>query len=179
MIYSIGHGNKSIERLLAELASFAVAYVVDVRSTPASRHHPQFNRHELNVALHAAGVRYLYLGDQLGGHPDDDGCYRDGRVDYAALRRRPPFQEGIDRLVAAHVKGLDVAVMCSESAPEACHRTKAIGEALLVRDIVVQHILSTGSAKDQLTVMNELTRGRSGADLFGEEPPLESRGRYR
>lgn len=179
MIYSIGHGNKPIEHFLDELASFGVTYLVDVRSMPASKFHPHFNRQPLAQELSLAGVRYIFLGNELGGLPDDNACYRDGKVNYELLRRRASFCQGVERLADAQRQNLTVAVMCSESKPEECHRSKAIGEALLEQGIVMQHILSKGQTKDQLTVMNELTRGKSGADLFGEVPLLESRGKHR
>ena len=180
MIYSIGHGNKSIEDFLNELNAFGVRYLVDVRSVPASKFHPHFNRQELSDALRKAAVRYVYLGDKLGGLPDDESCYRDGKVSYEEVRRSAPFREGLERLIDADRQALELAVMCSESDPAECHRSKAIGEALNEQGIDMLHIISARQVKNQKTVMLESTGGKYGSrDLLGDALSLESRGKYR
>ena len=179
MIYSIGHGNKDIRRFIEELKAFNVQFLIDVRTKPYSKFWPHFDRERLKTSLLNNSVKYLFLGDKLGGLPDDPSCYRDGLVDYDRLKSSTQFLNGIDRLVTADQKELNVAVMCSESKPEECHRSKAIGEVLAERNIVMVHILSEDSSKDQGTVMNELTGGKAGTDLFGNEPSFTSRKKYR
>ena len=179
MIFSIGHGNKVIARFLNELKTFHIDYLVDVRSKPYSKFHPQFDRESLKATLQKNRIRYLYLGDDLGGLPNDASCYVDGKVNYDALKQTESFQAGVNRLLTAHEKHLNVAIMCSESKPEECHRSKAIGEALLVNSVSVEHIISSDMTKNQVTVMNELTAGKSGVDLFGNELTFSSRKKYR
>jgi len=36
-LYSIGHGNKKIEDFIAELESFKIQYLLDIRSKPYSK----------------------------------------------------------------------------------------------------------------------------------------------
>jgi len=179
MIYSIGHGNKDIGRFIEELKAYNVQFLIDVRTKPYSKFWPHFDRERLRISLQEVSIKYLFLGEELGGLPDDPSCYRDGLVDYDLLKSNKQFLEGIDRLVTAHQKELNVAIMCSESKPEECHRSKAIGEVLAERKIIVEHILSKSSSKDQSTIMNELTGGKAGLDLFGNEPSFTSRKRYR
>jgi uncharacterized protein (DUF488 family) len=179
MIFSIGHGNKAITRFLNELETFHIDYLVDVRSKPYSKYHPQFDRESLKVSLLNSEIKYLYLGDDLGGLPNDSSCYVDGKVNYDALKKTEYFKAGINRLLTAHEKHLNVAIMCSESKPEECHRSKAIGDALSVKSVSVEHIISSDMTKDQVTVMNELTAGKSGVDLFGNMPTFSSRKKYR
>jgi uncharacterized protein (DUF488 family) len=40
-LYSIGHGNKSIEKFIEQLKDFDIEYLIDVRSKPYSK----FNQH--------------------------------------------------------------------------------------------------------------------------------------
>ena len=75
--------------------------------------------------------QYLYLGNTLGGRPDDQSCYVNGRVDYALVREKPWYLQGIQRLCTAWEKQLTVAVLCSELKPEECHRGKLIGNTLV------------------------------------------------
>ena len=60
-----------------------------------------------------------------------------------------------------------IALMCSESKPEECHRCKLIGQELMNHDISVQHITADG-LKSQEEVIEILTQGFGVNDLFGE-----------
>lgn len=178
MIYSIGHGTKKIEAFLNELNSYQISYLVDVRTSPYSKYNPQFNREMLKHDLEKAGITYVYLGDNLGGLPSDRSCYVDGKVDYDLIKEKDFFKEGLKRLIIANEKNLNVAVMCSESKPEECHRSKLIGQELLKQNISLLHIISTAKTKEQTTVMNELTKGKGVVDLFGNETSFTSRKKY-
>ncbi len=164
-LYSIGHGSKSLDLFLEELKEFKIDYVVDVRSKPYSKFSSHFNQNELKYFLKKNGIFYLFLGDLLGGIPDDPSCRdEEGRVDYQLLREKSYFQKGIQRLVKAHKKHVRVAVMCSETRPEECHRYKLIGRELLKYDINMKHIISKNNKKQVKTQM-ELNRELWG--LFG------------
>ena len=71
-IYSLGHSNRTIEHFLSLLSQHDIEVLVDVRSRPYSRYCPHFSKPALEAAVRDAGRRYLYLGDLLGGIPDDD-----------------------------------------------------------------------------------------------------------
>ena len=178
MIYSIGHGNKRIGLFIEELKSFEIKYLIDIRSNPHSRFNPQFNQAALRDSLKNVGIEYVFMGDRLGGLPSDKSCYIDGKVDYDIIKNKDFFKQGIQRLITASSKGIDVAIMCSELKPEECHRSKLIGQVLLNADISVQHIISSEKVKGQVDVMNELTKGRGTVDLFGDEINFQSRKRY-
>lgn len=174
-IYSTGHGNKSIDQLIEELKSFSIIYLVDVRSKPYSSRNPQFNKKPLSEAVEARGITYLFLGDKLGGIPGDPSCYVDGRVDYNRLRKKDFFREGLLRLIRAHHNKVKLALMCSESNPSVCHRTKLIGQELLKKGVSVQHIVSKDRAKSQESLVNELTKGKGTTDLFGNKISFSAR----
>ena len=168
-LYSIGHGNKSFEEFEEELRSFGIQYLIDVRSKPYSKWNPTFNQEALRALLQKRGFVYVYMGDTIGGMPTDSSCYTDGHIDYAKLREKPFFQEGFARLLTAAEKELKVAVMCSESEPEKCHRSKLIGQELLKHGISMNHIVGVGKSQSQETVMAILTKGAGTMTLFGEE----------
>lgn len=177
MIYSIGHGNKKLEDFLNELNSFKINYLVDVRTSPYSKYNPQYNREMLKVDLVKVKITYVYLGDTLGGLPSDRSCYVDDKVDYNLIKEKDFFKEGLARLIVANEKNLNVAIMCSETKPEECHRSKLIGQELLKKGILLHHIVALEKTKEQLTVMNELTKGQL-VDLFGNEKSFTSRKKY-
>lgn len=178
-ILTIGYGSRTAEEFVALLAAARVEHLVDVRSAPYSRFRPEFSREPLSSLLEAHGIRYLFMGDALGGRPDDAGCYHpDGRVDYTACRLRPVFVEGIERLESGHEAGRRIALMCSEGRPQECHRTKLVAEALVRLGVPVAHIDEQGARRSHAEVMLSLTGGQE--VLFGGDPAVgNSRGRYR
>ncbi|MCE2529274.1 MAG: DUF488 domain-containing protein [Acidimicrobiia bacterium] len=144
-LFSIGHSTHPIEVFVELLRGHEVESVADVRSTPFSRFNPQFNRHALERDLHAAGVRYLFLGEELGGRPDGDRFYdQEGHVLYGRMAESPRFESGLSRLVD-RAEASRVAVMCSEEDPAGCHRFLLITRVLHLRGTGVAHIRGDGS----------------------------------
>lgn len=182
-LYSIGHGNKSIETFIEELKHFGINYLIDIRSKPYSKYNPQFNHNDLKFALLDKKITYTYLGDILGGLPEDRTCYTNGHVDYDKLKEKVFFKDGLNRLITANKKNIKVAIMCSESKPEECHRTKLIGEELAKIGINLNHITRTKNNKKELIIKTQgqvmLDVAPNGTvNLFGEEMSFESRKKY-
>ena len=178
-LLTFGYGARSETDILALLAHHGIEYVIDVRSTPWSRYRPEFSQDQLASSLRAHGIRYLFMGSELGGRPDDPACYDDdGRVDYRACERRPAFREGVARLQGAWRAGHSVALMCSEGRPEDCHRTKLVAVALVEVGVVVRHIDEGGTLRSHDEVLDRL---RDPQTTLLEDPGLiaKSRGRYR
>lgn len=156
-IYTIGHSSLPFSEFASMLIRHGIGLVVDVRSSPYSRHAPQFSKRELAASLEQAGIRYIHEGKRLGGRPDDPACYRKGfvpdeeidyldEVDYAAVMKKPWFLEGIERLLVEAAK-TPTAVLCSEADPGACHRHHLIA-AYLNRahaSVDVIHIVQAGT----------------------------------
>tara|TARA_B100000795_G_scaffold142621_1_gene106777 strand:+ start:357 stop:905 length:549 start_codon:yes stop_codon:yes gene_type:complete len=178
-IYSIGHGNKKIEDFISELEINKINFLLDIRSKPYSKWNPQFNQNQLNKSLHFAGIKYVFVGDVLGGLPDDKTCYdRDGKVIYDIIKRKDFFKNGLRRITSANSKKVKLVIMCSETKPEECHRSKLIGQELLNKGISLNHIVSKKVIKPQQLVMNELNKGKNIINLFGEEKNFTSRKAY-
>lgn len=174
-LHSIGYGARTLDQLVAALRAHGIEYLLDVRTSPYSKFKPEFSREPLEAALKRHGIRYVFMGDTLGGQPRDPDCYTDGKVDYEKVRQQPFFQAGLERLRKAHEQQHRAAMMCSEGKPEQCHRSKMIGEALAAAGIPIAHIDEDGRLLTQTQVMDRLTGGQF--DLFGG-PTLTSRKRY-
>lgn len=178
-IYSIGHGNKKIEDFINELKTFEIQFLLDIRSKPFSKWNPQFNQNELKFKLEENGIIYVFVGDTLGGLPEDRSCYDyNGKVVYDLIKEKDFFKEGLERLATANDKHIKLAIMCSESKPEECHRSKLIGQELLKKKISLKHIISDKLVKSQEMVVAELTKGKGTVDLFGNEIDFTSRKSY-
>ena len=100
-IFTIGHSTHSAEAFLTLLLQHGVEAVADVRSSPFSRFNPQFNREALEAFLKENGIRYAFLGKELGARSEDRSCYIDGRVQYGRLAQTALFQSGLDRCCKA------------------------------------------------------------------------------
>jgi uncharacterized protein (DUF488 family) len=175
-IYTIGYGSRSMEEFLAVLKTYEIGFLIDVRSRPHSRFKPEFSQGELESRLRQHGIRYVYLGDKLGGQPADRDCYAGDKVVYERVRQKAFFQEGISRVQTAFQQQLRIVLMCSEGKPETCHRSKLIGATLDEMGIPVAHIDENDRPCEQLDVIAKLTKGQMA--LFGDHA-FTSRKRYR
>jgi len=169
-VLTIGHGGRTIEQFIELLHREHVEYLLDVRSNPYSKFQPEFGQGSLTAHLERSGIRYVFVGDTLGGRPADRSVYRDGRVDYVLCRAKSWFKQGMARIEASQQGGHVIALMCSEAKPESCHRSKLIGVDLAERGIEAQHIDQAGRIVDQASVMLRLTGGQQ--TLWSEEPQL-------
>ncbi|RAV99544.1 DUF488 domain-containing protein [Pseudochryseolinea flava] len=167
-LFSIGHGTRSIEEFVRLLKIYGINYLIDVRSVPYSTYSPQYNRERLQQSLTDEGIMYVFMGDSIGGRPSDPSCYDlKGNVNYEKVKSKSFYQEGIARLKTAQQKELPIALMCSETKPTECHRSKLIGRTLLEDRIALQHIDEHGNLKDQLEVWKVITNHESSLGLFG------------
>lgn len=143
---TVGHSTRAIQDFIYLLQVHGVTRVVDVRSIPRSRHNPQFNAESLPRSLAEAGIGYIHLA-ALGGlrHsvPDSPNLgWRNASFrGFADYMQTPAFEKGLAELMRC-ARNDRIAVMCAEAVPWACHRS-LIADALLVRGIRTEHIMST------------------------------------
>lgn len=176
-ILTVGYGLRDADDVIELLQRYDVEYVADVRSVPFSRRRPEFSREPLQRLLRAAGLRYVFLGETLGGRPDDPACYdADGHVDYDLCRTEPSFLAGIERVESASREGHRLALLCSEARPTDCHRSKLLAEMLVERGVPVVHIDEEGNLVEHAEIAARL----HGAQLsFVAEALGRSRRAYR
>ena len=65
-LFTIGHSDHDNQRFLDLLKAHSIQAVADVRSSPFSRRLPQFNQGSLRDSLRQAGIKYVFLGRELG-----------------------------------------------------------------------------------------------------------------
>ena len=126
-----------------------IAFLIDIRSNPYDRFKPDFWRRELAQHLQAAGIRYVFMGDTLGGNPTQPACFTLGKVDYVKIRAQNFYQTGIGRLQSAHQQQLPVALMEAQSDPAACHRVELVSATLTALGIELIHIDENGALTTQ------------------------------
>jgi uncharacterized protein (DUF488 family) len=157
-VKTIGHSNHPIERFVALLKAGGVERLVDVRSTPWSRRHPQFGRDRLAKSLADAGIAYVHEGAALGGKPQGGGSYDQ-------LAARPDFKAGLDRLIEG-ANDSPLCLMCAEKEPLDCHRTVLVSRRLAERGVAVEHLLADGGTRPHHAVEEALLGKEAAPDLF-------------
>jgi uncharacterized protein (DUF488 family) len=171
-VWTIGHSNHPSERLIAMLADAQIAYVIDVRSYPYSRIAPQHNRDRLAHLLAAHQIGYLYLGEQLGGRPENPAHYDpEGHALYRPMSEQPEFRSALDRVVSGATDHR-IALLCSEARPTHCHRRLLVGKVLAEHGLHLHHILSDGSVQSEDTVI--LPAQSAQRSLLEEQDPWRS-----
>jgi uncharacterized protein (DUF488 family) len=145
---TVGHGTLPQEDFTALVSCAGIEVVVDVRSFPASRRHPQFGREAMERWLPDAGIAYRWeprLGGRRRARPDSPhGALRVAAFrGYADHMETEEFRDAIDDLLAEGGTR-PVAVMCAESVWWRCHRRLLADAVVLLRGTAVEHLFHDG-----------------------------------
>jgi len=148
VLYTVGHSVHPIDHFIQILKMNKIDAVADVRSSPYSKFTPQFNRDHLKECLKDSGLRYVFLGAELGARRDEPECYENNKVIYRKVAELPSFKSGIIRLREG-TKKMRVAIMCAEKDPLTCHRTVLVAHFSREFFSDTQHILEDGSIESR------------------------------
>ena len=166
-LFTIGHSDLPVSHLVSLLKAHRVEAVADVRSSPYSQRHPQFNRENLEASLRGAGMKYVFMGRELGARREEKECYVEGRADYKLIAKTPLFREGLER-VRRGLEKMPIALLCAEGDPLTCHRTVLVCRNLRGEGIEIQHIRRDGSlesaAEAELRLLRELRISESASE---------------
>lgn len=152
VVFTVGHGARSLEEFLAVLATAHIARLVDVRRFPGSRRHPHFGRDALAASLPEHGIAYDFRGDVLGGRRTPSPSSRHGAWREPAFRGyadhmdSAAFREAVTHLMYDAARE-PIAIMCAETLWWQCHR-RLISDALVARGARVVHLLSVTSKQE-------------------------------
>lgn len=172
-LFTVGHSNLESSQFIALLEDRSVGLLIDVRSQPRSGRFPQFSEPGFQKMIESAGIGYLFLGEELGGRPDDPDAYRpDGVVDYQARRKSYAFQAGVER-VWNELERARCALVCAEEDPLECHRFLMICPELVRMGIRPLHIRKGSKIESQEAAENRLLNvhgfgGVAASTLFPE-----------
>lgn len=142
-LFSVGHSNYEIDVFISLLQKHGVTAVADVRSHPYSRFLPHFNRTALQESLTKEGIRYVFLGRELGARPSNQDCYVDGKAVFERIAATEAFHEGVQRVLKG-LKKHKLSLMCAEKDPLTCHRAVLVCQHLRHFDLDINHILKNG-----------------------------------
>lgn len=170
-IYTIGHSTYNVEKFINLLKVHDITCIVDVRSTPYSQFAPQFNEREIKFLLNKNGITYIYMGEEFGARRENATLYKsNGKLDFEKTKSSPEFLSGVKRIEAGLNKGFNIAMMCSEKAPQDCHRCIMIGKAFSDYGYEVEHILEDSTLLRQADIdqllLNKYFPDRAQLSLF-------------
>lgn len=129
-IYTVGHSNRGLEEFIDLLKTYNIETLVDIRRWPKSTKFHHFNREILEHELDKEGIKYIWLGDLLGG-------YRPGG--YEKYMETPQYKRGLE-ILEKIAQRRTTAIMCSEKLWFKCHR-RFISNSLVERGYRVIHII--------------------------------------
>lgn len=172
-LYTIGYSTNAFDAFCARLKAHGIDAVCDVRSSPYSGYAPDYSRERLKELLSAQGIRYVFLGEELGARPKDLACYRNGIARHDLIAAHPAFARGLDRL-ARGVEDYVPALMCAERDPIDCHRAVLVARHFARRSAAeIRHILVDGNSERHADFEQRLLarHGRAPIALFGAADP--------
>jgi uncharacterized protein (DUF488 family) len=170
-IYTVGHSTRPIEELLSVLQAATVSLLVDVRTVPRSKRHPQFDGGLLAESLSGQGITYWHeraLGGFRRPKPGspNTGWQNSAFRGYADHMASPEFAEALQRLEAM-ASEQPTCIMCAEAQWRRCHR-RLIADAMTVRKWRVVHLGLGEPIEHELTPLAVV--GRDGSLTY---PPFQ------
>ncbi|MDY2943077.1 MAG: DUF488 domain-containing protein [Paludibacteraceae bacterium] len=151
-LYTIGHSNQSFEEFAEILQAQKIDVIVDVRSVPASKYTPQFNKEPLSNSLKRLGINYLSFAKEFGARRTD-ALDKDNNVDFEKAVQTTAFFHGVERLLNGLSKGYRISLMCSEADPIECHRFAMISRYFYEHGIDVCHIIKEKDRYENMQVV--------------------------
>lgn len=149
VIYTIGHGNRTLDEFISLLRKQAVKSLVDVRAQPYSSRFPYFSMEPLREAMESVDIVYHWAGRQLGGHraaiaDSKHHALEGGMRAYADYMETEAFHRAAGQLINMASRS-STAIMCAERKPENCHR-RLIADYLILQGIDVVHLIEQGES---------------------------------
>ncbi len=151
-LLTLGHGTLPAEEFAKLVRGAGIEEIVDVRSIPKSRHHPQFWREAMAEWVPAqSGSAYRWEPALGGFRPRHAGSpnvalRHPSFRSYADYMETEAFADAL-RAVIAQSAEARVAVMCSETLWWRCHRRLVSDAAVLLHDVRVEHLMHDGKLR--------------------------------
>lgn len=154
-LLTLGHGTATADELARLIREAAIESIVDVRSVPKSRRHPQFWREEMQHWVpEKTGSAYLWE-PSLGGFRKVDRNSSNVALRHPSFRAYADYMEteafmhGLAALLARAATAR-VAILCSEAVWWRCHRRLISDAAFLLHGVRVQHLMHDGKLRPHL-----------------------------
>jgi uncharacterized protein (DUF488 family) len=147
---TLGHGTATTEHLAHLIRDASIESLVDVRTVPKSRRHPQFWREQMELWIpETAGATYRWeaaLGGFRKSRPESPNVAlrHPAFRGYADYMETDAFVHALDGLLAQAARS-QTAILCSETLWWRCHRRLISDAAVLLHDVPVSHLMHNGT----------------------------------
>jgi len=144
-LYTVGHGTRTGDEFVRLLKAHGITRLLDVRTAPGSRKHPQFGMQALSRMLERNGIVYEHRPELGGfrkglGEKSPNVAWKNaGFRGYADYMLEDAFWKALDNILQIAAQE-PTAVMCSETLWWRCHR-RLIADAATARGADVRHIM--------------------------------------
>lgn len=156
-IYTIGHSNYAVEKLIHMLKHYNINCVVDIRGIPYSKYNIQYNKETIAETLKEAGFLYIYMAKEFAANRENKRSYnKEGYSDFEKVITEIEFLNGIERLKNGCEKGYRIALLGAMQDPIRCHRSILVGRALSNEGFNVKHILDDYTVATQKMIEDNL-----------------------
>ena len=141
-IFTIGHSNYKVEKLIDMLRYYNINCVVNIRGTPYSKYNVQYNKETIRDTLIKEGFVYIYMAKEFAAKRENKVSYnKEGYSDIEKVIYEEEFKNGIERLKNGCKKGYRIALLGAMQDPIRCHRSILVGRELVQHGFNVKHIL--------------------------------------
>jgi uncharacterized protein (DUF488 family) len=154
-LLTLGHGTATADELAQLIREASIQSIVDVRTVPKSRRHPQFWREEMERWVpELSGSTYRWeptLGGFRKVNPNSSNValrHPSFRA-YADYMETDAFSCALAGLLA-QAAAERVAILCSETLWWRCHRRLISDAALLLHGVGVQHLMHDGKLRPHI-----------------------------
>jgi uncharacterized protein (DUF488 family) len=154
-LLTLGHGTATQNELARLIREAAIESIVDVRTVPKSRRHPQFWREEMERWVpEQTGSSYLWE-PALGGFRKADRNSSNVALRHASFRAYADYME-TDAFTNAlatllvRLATVRVAILCSETVWWRCHRRLIADAAFLLHGVRVEHLMHDGKLRPHI-----------------------------
>ena len=139
-IYTIGYAGYGIDAFLEELHRHGVSVLLDVRSSPYSGFHQDYNKETLERTLRSRHIYYRNYARSFGARQPERSLYPRGYLDFELFAASSDFQEGRRKVENSMEQGYCFALMCAEIEPIDCHRAILVARAFAEHGYEVLHL---------------------------------------
>ncbi|SCI30257.1 Uncharacterized conserved protein [uncultured Clostridium sp.] len=149
-IFTIGHSNYSIDKLIDMFKFYNINCVVDIRGTPYSKYNIQYNKDNIKNTLIKSGYVYIYMAKEFAAKRENKISYnKEGYSDFEKVVKEEDFINGIKRLKNGCKKGYRIVLLGAMQDPIRCHRSILLGRELEKHGFKINHILDDYTIKNQ------------------------------
>jgi uncharacterized protein (DUF488 family) len=154
-LLTLGHGTATADELARLIREAAIESIVDVRTVPKSRRHPQFWREEMERWVPEKTGSSYFWGPALGGFRKVDRNSSNVALRnpsfraYADYMETGAFRDALAELLARAATA-HVAILCSETVWWRCHRRLISDAASLLHRVPVWHLMHDGKLRPHI-----------------------------